>query len=72
MQGCFVVSDNIVSPLGLTTAENFGQLVKGMSGVTEHADTNISAQPFYAALFDKNASLIKDSNKDNYTKFEQL
>jgi 3-oxoacyl-[acyl-carrier-protein] synthase-1 len=71
MQGCFVVSDNIVSPLGLTTAENFGQLLKGVSGIKQHSDTGMSAQPFYAALFDEGTTFINDSN-NSYTKFEQL
>ncbi len=36
MQGVFIVSDNILSPVGLTTAENFLQLKKGVSGIKKH------------------------------------
>jgi hypothetical protein len=30
MRDVFVVADNIVSPLGITTAENFSRLTKGV------------------------------------------
>jgi 3-oxoacyl-[acyl-carrier-protein] synthase I len=53
MPEVFVVSDNIYSPLGATTADNFSQLRKRVSGVRRHADPAMSAEPFYAALFDK-------------------
>jgi len=66
----FVVADNVFTPLGKTTAENFANLKKNMSAVREHHDTAISKQPFYAALFDKNESRL--SNAKDYTKFEQL
>jgi 3-oxoacyl-[acyl-carrier-protein] synthase I len=72
MPGVFVVSDNILSPLGLTTAENFEQLTKNATGIKEHVDANMSARLFYAALFDKNAGFIKNNNENIYTKFEQL
>ncbi len=72
MPDVFVVSDNILSPLGLTTAENFEHLKKNITGIKEHDDTNMSAQPFYAALFNKKDGFIKTSNESIYTKFEQL
>ncbi|HYM93424.1 MAG TPA: hypothetical protein VET23_04745, partial [Chitinophagaceae bacterium] len=45
----FIVSDNILSPLGLTTAENFNQLKNGVSEIREHHDTALSDKPFYAS-----------------------
>jgi 3-oxoacyl-[acyl-carrier-protein] synthase-1 len=72
MPDVFVVSDNILSPLGLTAAENFEQLTKNVSGIKEHDNANISTHPFYASLFDKNDGLIKKGDKSIYTKFEQL
>jgi 3-oxoacyl-[acyl-carrier-protein] synthase I len=72
MPDVFVVSDNILSPLGLTTAKNFEQLTKKATGIKEHDDTNMSSRPFYASLFDKKDCLIKDSIESIYTKFEQL
>lgn len=71
MSGVFVVSDNILSPIGLTTAENFTQLKKGVSGIQKHHDTALADEPFYAALFDHNSSFITDSDS-KYTRYEQL
>jgi len=67
----FIVSDNIISPLGLTTAENFSQLKNGISGIREHHDIALADQPFYASLFDLKSGFIQD-NVNKYTKFEQL
>jgi len=66
----FVAADNVFSPLGRTTAENFEWLRAGDSGVKQHNDTALSAQPFFASLFDKSERLI--DNPKHYTKFEQL
>jgi 3-oxoacyl-[acyl-carrier-protein] synthase-1 len=64
----FVVADNILSPLGKTTAENFDQLKKNVSGVKEQNNPTISPKPFYASLFDEGDILIEAGR----TKFEQL
>jgi 3-oxoacyl-[acyl-carrier-protein] synthase-1 len=66
MKDVFIVSDNILSPLGATTAENFTQLQKKISGIKLHDDQNISPEPFHASLFDNFRSEKKT------TKFEQL
>ncbi|MCR8561168.1 beta-ketoacyl synthase [Mucilaginibacter sp. BJC16-A38] len=66
----FIVIDNILSPLGKTTAENFGQLKNNISGVKLHNDESLSSTPFYASLFDKDEILIADGSE--FTKFEQL
>ena len=68
MRDVFITADNIFSPLGSTSVENFEQLKKGVSGVKREEDTAIGDEPFYAALFDKKKFL---SNSD-HTKFEQL
>ncbi|HMI79079.1 MAG TPA: hypothetical protein VK484_09795, partial [Ferruginibacter sp.] len=52
MTDIFISSDNILTPLGLTTAENFSQLKQNTSGIKMHDDSNMSEQPFHAALFD--------------------
>ena len=67
----FVVADNVLSPLGTTTAENFAKLKDNLSAVKQHSDTAISPLPFFASLFDKNEQFIA-SNEHSYTKFEQL
>jgi 3-oxoacyl-[acyl-carrier-protein] synthase-1 len=65
----FVVSDNIFAPLGTTSAGNFAQLKKGLSGVRQHDRPTLSERPFYAALFEP---LGTEGPVDPYTLFEQL
>jgi 3-oxoacyl-[acyl-carrier-protein] synthase-1 len=67
----FVAADNILSPIGETTAENFSNLKQNISAVKQHHNLSISSQPFYAALFNGNESFLKN-RPDTYTKFEQL
>ena len=51
MTEIFVSSDNILSPIGLTTAENFGQLKLNVSGIKLHDDKSMSEQPFQTSIF---------------------
>jgi len=67
----FVVADNVLSPIGKTTDENFSNLKENISGVRQIADAAISPQPFFASLFDKGEQFITADGHD-YTKFEQL
>ena len=67
MKDIFVVSDNIFSPLGTTTAENFSRLKAGVSAVRRHDRPEMASEPFYAALFDPTAD-----TDGIYTKFEKL
>jgi 3-oxoacyl-[acyl-carrier-protein] synthase-1 len=69
MKEVFIVADNIISPLGNTTAENFAKLVQGILAVKQHTNIQIADEPFYAALFDTGKNFTGD---DSYTKFEQL
>ena len=64
----FIVADNIYSPLGKTTAENFLQVKNGISSVKLHNDDSLSAVPFHASLFDNSQQFTLNG----YTKFEQL
>jgi 3-oxoacyl-[acyl-carrier-protein] synthase-1 len=75
MKDVYVVSDNIISPVGNTAAENFHALNNNISGVKEHVMPSVSSSPFYASLFTND--MYKDLSAlipaaDNYTKFEQL
>ena len=54
MKEVFIIADNIISPLGNTTTENFYKLVKNISAVKQHNNTQINDEPFYASLFDEN------------------
>jgi 3-oxoacyl-[acyl-carrier-protein] synthase-1 len=75
MKDIFVVSDNIFSPLGTTTAENFSRLKAGVSAVCRHDRPEMADEPFYAALFDAGmdaAGPYAAVAAGPYTKFEQL
>jgi 3-oxoacyl-[acyl-carrier-protein] synthase-1 len=72
MTDIFISSDNILSPIRLTTAENFSQLRKNISGIKLHDDVTMSEQPFYAALFEKEDFFLRDENLNSFTKFEKL
>ena len=71
MTEIFVSSDNIVSPIGLTTAENFEGLKQNITGIKLHDDKAMSDQTFQAALF-SNENFYTDQLNNNYTKFEKL
>ena len=72
MTDIYINSDNILSPIGLTTAENFGQLKQNVSGIKLHDDTRMSEQPFQAALF-ANEDFFSNINAQNtYTRFEKM
>ncbi|HEX2683951.1 MAG TPA: beta-ketoacyl synthase N-terminal-like domain-containing protein [Ferruginibacter sp.] len=70
MTDIFISSDNILTPIGFTTAENFSQLKQQVSGVKLHEDKGMSDQPFYASLFE-NEDFFPGANSD-YTRFEKL
>jgi 3-oxoacyl-[acyl-carrier-protein] synthase-1 len=65
----FVVADNIYSPIGKSTAENFTSLKNNISGVKQHYPGTISTQPFFAALFDEDEQIAPTTSQ---TKFERL
>ncbi|MEP7144429.1 MAG: beta-ketoacyl synthase N-terminal-like domain-containing protein [Ferruginibacter sp.] len=71
MKDVFIVADNIISPLGATTDENFSLLTKGTSGIQLQHDPGLSDHSFYASLLNDTNDGLAD--KDSYyTKFEQL
>ena len=72
MTDIFISSDNILSPIGLTTAENFLQIKKNVSGIKLHNDKNMLEQPFQAALFDNENFFTNNNAQNNYTRFEKL
>jgi 3-oxoacyl-[acyl-carrier-protein] synthase-1 len=68
MTDVFIVSDNIISPVGATSADNFAQLERSVSGVKRHDNPGIFPEPFYAALFPDDHFTVDGI----HTKFEQL
>ena len=72
MTDIFISSDNILSPIGLSTAENFERLKKNVSGIKKQENKSMSELPFYAALFNNENEISKETLPGNYTKFEKL
>ena len=70
-QEVYVVADNVLSPIGKTTAGNFHSLLNGLSGVKEQRNFGISPLPFYASLFHQEEPFISDQ-ANTFTKFEKL
>jgi 3-oxoacyl-[acyl-carrier-protein] synthase-1 len=48
----YIAADNIISPLGYTSAENFEQLKNRQTGIRKIASTVYSMEPMYAAIID--------------------
>ena len=53
MKDVFIVADNIISPLGVTTEENFTSLKKGLSGIKQQHSPALADDPFYASLLNE-------------------
>lgn len=70
MSGIYVVSDNIISPIGATTDENFARLIDNSSGIQLQNNTALSPDPFYASLFNGDSPFKKEDA--THTSFEQL
>ncbi len=72
MKDVFVVSDNIISPVGNTAEANFHALLNNRTGIKEHVLPAISPVPFYASLIEEDLSGSMPMPPSAYTKFEQL
>jgi len=74
MKSVYVVADNILSPLGRTTEENFSNVSRGQSGIELQDNKALYAQPFYAAMLQPGQleGYWNEEVLDSYTKFEQL
>ncbi|MEO5889914.1 MAG: beta-ketoacyl synthase N-terminal-like domain-containing protein [Ferruginibacter sp.] len=71
MKDVFIVADNIISPLGRTTEENFSSLKNGRSGIQEQHNPAMSDHPFYASLLNDGDGQLA-AKQSAYTKFEHL
>lgn len=70
-----VVSDNIISPLGLTSEENYASVKAGVSRLKCYSDKWNIPELFVASLIDRRkveASFTQFSEKTDYTFFEKL
>lgn len=70
MPAVYVVADNIYSPLGATTAQNFEQVKQGRSGIKKHHNLALANEPVYASLFNSNE--IQEHKVFKYSLFERL
>lgn len=72
-KGVFIVADNIYSPAGTTTRENFETIIAGGSGVQRHNDISIDKNPFVASLIAKgrNGGIFPGA-VDGFSRFENL
>ncbi len=67
MKEVYVIADNILSPLGGTTVENFNRISQGQTAVRQHTDKEKSDIPFFASLFD-----VGKFDDDELTPFELM
>lgn len=70
------IADNIISPLGTSSEENFDALVRGESRLALHEDAFGVPEPFCASLFDRKAVLelflLECGDAPELTFFEKL
>ena len=50
MKKVWIVADSIVSPLGLTTEENYENIKKGISGLRTIQNNNLNPSPIHVGL----------------------
>jgi 3-oxoacyl-[acyl-carrier-protein] synthase-1 len=71
----FIAADNIISPLGFTSAENFEQLKQKKTGVQRLETSTLSSEPVCAAIIDAeklNSEFQKLNPKTEYTTLEKM
>jgi 3-oxoacyl-[acyl-carrier-protein] synthase-1 len=71
----FVIADNIISPLGFNSSENFALLKKMQTGVKRIEKSDLSTEPVCAALVDTqqlNSEFQKLGTKEEYTRLEKM
>lgn len=64
----YIAADNITSPLGSTTRQNYDAVRSGATAIRQINDTHLSPVPFYAAMF---VHGVLNTNPA-YTRFENL
>jgi 3-oxoacyl-[acyl-carrier-protein] synthase-1 len=70
MPGVYIVADNIYSPIGTTTAQNFERVKQGISGIKKHHNKALAEDYVHGALFNSNENEFFNSFK--YSRFEGL
>ncbi|MGF7078173.1 beta-ketoacyl-[acyl-carrier-protein] synthase family protein [Mucilaginibacter sp. UYCu711] len=70
MPAVYIVADNIYSPVGTTTDENFERVKQGFSGIKKHSNPTLADEDIHVSLFNLNES--KKHNNLKYSYFEGL
>lgn len=71
----YIVSGNIITPLGFSVKENFDHMIDGRSSVRRVNDPAFSPEPFWASLIDNEmlaAAWSEVCRSGDYTRFEKL
>ncbi len=71
MKAVYSVSDNIISGLGTTTADNFSAVLQGRTGVSCRDVGSLSPVSFQASLLDDGQFSLPET-LGNYSRFERL
>ena len=69
MSSVYLAADNIISPLGFSTGDNYAAVREGKTGIALHSGSPLSAEPFYASLL---SNLPAFESDDKYTRFERM
>jgi 3-oxoacyl-[acyl-carrier-protein] synthase-1 len=70
MPAVYVVADNIYSPIGTTTAQNFERVKQGISGIKKHQNKALSDDDVHVSLFNLKENEFFNSLKNSW--FESL
>jgi vesicle coat complex subunit len=54
MPAVYIVADNIYSPIGATTDENFERVKQGISGIKKHSNPALADEDIHVSLFNSN------------------
>jgi 3-oxoacyl-[acyl-carrier-protein] synthase-1 len=70
MPAVYIVADNIYSPVGTTTDENFERVKQGVSGIKKHGNPALADEDIHVSLFNLNEK--EKHNQFKYSYFESL
>lgn len=71
----YILADNIISPLGFSSSENFEQLKKMQTGVKRIIDSNVSVEPLFAGIVDTlklDIEFQKLNTQNEFTRLEKM
>lgn len=75
MNSVYVIADNIISPLGFNTSDNFGNLIQNNTGIRMIENEKIFPAPFYSSLIQSeeiNSRFTNINSPEKYTRLEKM